>query len=96
MPTTTIEVPDSSIALIYHALEREQAIMRVSLNNTQRKLDAFERKYEMSSDEFIGKFERGEAGDAQDAMLWAAEYESLTTLKAQLDEIRGLLATWET
>ncbi len=35
----------------------------------------------MSSDEFYEKFEKGELGDSQEFMLWAAEYETLKVLK---------------
>ncbi len=72
--------------------------MNLSIRNTKRKLETFERKYEMSSEEFIfiEKFERKEAGDTQDMMVWAAEYEALTNIQTQCEEIAGSLATWET
>ena len=96
MPTTTIEVPVSTIPLLHHALERERAILEISIENTEKKLQSFENRYKMSSKEFIVKFNQGEMGDDQDIMLWAAEYEALTHIKEQLDELSGLLSTWET
>ena len=37
----------------------------------------------MSSKEFFEKFEKGLAGDDQDAMVWSAEYEALGFLEKE-------------
>ena len=43
-----------------------------TLNN---EIELFERKYNMSSIEFFGKFEKGELGDKEDYFEWSALFQ---------------------
>jgi len=38
-------------------------------------LHKYEKKYKMSSKEFFEKYQRGEMGDSEDAVAWAAYYQ---------------------
>jgi hypothetical protein len=44
----------------------------VSTAELKADVEAFEKKYRMSSDEFMRKFESGEMGDSADAVEWSA------------------------
>lgn len=46
----------------------------------------------MRSDDFFDKFDKGLAGDDQDTMLWAAEYEALKLLGYERSIILRMLS----
>jgi len=46
----------------------------------------------MRSEDFFEKFDKGLAGDDQDTMLWAAEYESLKLLEKERAVIQRMLS----
>jgi hypothetical protein len=64
----------------YHKnkLSREIASMQVDL-------DTFEKQYNMSSEEFFGKFEDGQLGDENDFIIWAGVYELQKDSKEKLN-----------
>jgi hypothetical protein len=47
-------------------------------------LAEFERQYDLASDEFYTRFERGELGDATDFVEWSATYEMIQNLEDRL------------
>jgi hypothetical protein len=63
----------------YHKrnIQREISQMQVDLN-------VYEDKYQLSSDSFYDKFERGEVEDSKDFILWAGLYEMQLDSKKKL------------
>ncbi|MFB6209180.1 MAG: hypothetical protein ABEJ56_03505 [Candidatus Nanohaloarchaea archaeon] len=47
------------------------------LERFRKRLEEFEEEYDMSSEEFMEKFESGELGDDEDFFEWYAVYESM-------------------
>jgi hypothetical protein len=50
-------------------------------HDIQRKLDQYEEKYDLSSQDFYPQFLSGTLGDAEDYVEWAGFYEMLQPLK---------------
>jgi len=67
----------------------DKRIAQVTLLTEQRtrlqtQLAEFERQYNLASDEFYARFERGELGDATDFVEWSATYEMIHNLEDRL------------
>ncbi len=83
------------LVILRNSLERELRIIEYSIERTTEKLKSFEKKYNMSSEEFYEKFEKGELEDSQEFMLWASEYEALKVLKKDKEIIERMLRSCE-
>ena len=83
------------LIILRNSLERELRIIEHSIEKTIEKLRNFEKKYSMSSEEFYERFERGELGDSQEFMLWAAEYEALKVLEKDKEIVKRMLRSCE-
>lgn len=89
----TFKVQDDTIAkdIIKASLNRELMLLKKSLSKTKEKLEEYERKNKMSSDQFYRKFREGISGDTQEVMLWAAECESLKLLAEKQSLLEKML-----
>jgi hypothetical protein len=56
-------------------LEREKAQLAQTLDRLNARLKEFELRYNMSSQDFYLRFERGELGDDMDLIEWSATWE---------------------
>ena len=65
----------------------ENAQTRQELTTLQVRLEAFEREYQMSSDDFYGRFHAGELGDAADFFEWSAFYDMAQILRQRLQQL---------
>lgn len=75
---------------VAESLKRELSICDVALSNIREKLEKFEARYAMSTEEFNEKFEKGQLGDDQDFFEWNAYtgyYEDWQNRKKALEEI---------
>jgi len=75
---------------VIESLKRELRICNVALSNIKEKLEKFEIKYTMSTEEFNKKFEKGQLGDDQDFFEWNAYneyYNDWQNRKRALEEI---------
>jgi len=93
MGVIKFEVSDivTSIGVLETSLKREGLLLERSISKTKKKLKEFEEREGMRSKEFFERFEKGLAGDDQDAMMWAAEYESLKLLDKEHVAIERML-----
>ena len=93
MGVINMEVPDvvTAIGVLGHLLKRKKLLLDRSIFETTKKLRAFEEREGMGSKDFFEKFEKGLAGDDQDAMVWAAEYESLGFLEKERIVVERML-----
>ena len=94
MEVITLKVPDvvTAIGVLETSLKRELFLLDKSIFKTKKKLRVFEEKNRMRSEDFFEKFDKGLAGDDQDTMLWAAEYESLKLLEKERTVIQRMLS----
>jgi hypothetical protein len=58
------------------------------LERFRNKLEEFEERYDMSSEEFIEKFKSGELGDDEDFFEWYAIYQSKKHWEQKTDKLR--------
>ncbi|MFO1431408.1 MAG: hypothetical protein U1F76_14905 [Candidatus Competibacteraceae bacterium] len=65
----------------------ENAQTRQDVAALQVRLEAFERDYQMSSEEFYRRFHAGELGDAADFFEWSAFYDMAQTLRQRLQQL---------
>jgi hypothetical protein len=77
MNETLIKLPSQQKCMqfkraVVESLKRELSICNVALSNIKEKLEKFEIKYSMSTEEFNEKFEKGQLGDYQDFFEWNA------------------------
>ncbi|MCK4458714.1 MAG: hypothetical protein KAU52_03200 [Methanosarcinales archaeon] len=93
MGVIKLEVPDvvTAIDVLGQLLNRKKLLLDRSISETTKKLIAFEERKGMGSKEFFEKFEKGLAGDDQDAMLWSAEYEALGFLEKERIVVERML-----
>ncbi len=75
---------------VAESLKRELSICDVALSNIKEKLEKFEAKYAMNTEEFNEKFRKGQLGDDQDFFEWNAYnayYEDWQNRKKALEEV---------
>ncbi|KAF5436989.1 hypothetical protein C5S35_06350 [Candidatus Methanophagaceae archaeon] len=94
MEVIKLKVPDvvTAIGVLETSLKRELFLLDKSIVDTKKKLNEFEEKNRMRSEDFFDKFDKGLAGDDQDTMLWAAEYEALKLLEGERAIIQRMLS----
>ena len=94
MDVIKLKVPDvvTAIGVLETSLKREIFLLDKSIRDTKKKLRIFEEKNEMQSEDFFDKFDKGLAGDDQDTILWAAEYEALKLLENERSIIERMLS----
>jgi hypothetical protein len=63
MEMTTIKIQEEAVDIVKSGLAIEENILKMSLDEYTSDLERFERKYKMTSEEFIQKFESGDLGD---------------------------------
>ena len=92
MEVIKLKVPDvaTAIGVLGASLKREPLLLDRSIVDTKKKLEVFEEKNRMRSEDFFDKFDKGLAGDDQATMLWAAEYEALKLLENEHDIIERM------
>lgn len=66
----------------YHINRIKREISRMQFD-----LEKYEKKYNMKTDEFYLRFEKGELGDENDYMLWAGIYELQMDSKNKLAKL---------
>ena len=77
--------------LVSGALERERRILQSAIEKTQLNLNAFEEKYSKSSVQFFEDYKQGTAGDSDDIIDWAGEYQIYLDLKNKLDSLEDIV-----
>jgi len=70
-------------------LTMEGAKAQRELLDLEERLCAFERQYQLSSDEFYARFRAGELGDSADMFEWSAFCQMRTSVRERLDMLRG-------
>lgn len=64
--------------------------LKKDLKEIKNKLSIFEKKYKMSSKNFIKKFESGELGDDISFIQWSSLYDMYTRIESRLNSIRSI------
>ena len=73
--------------LFEQIIESQKDKIRQEINEIDKDLKKYEKKYTMSSETFYDKFEEGEIDDSTDFMIWAGIYEMQLKSKIKLGKI---------
>lgn len=82
------EVVDRSLDKI---VTLERAVAQRELADIQKRLQAFEVRYQMPSEDFYRRFRAGELGDAQDFVEWSVFYEMWESVQERLKVLEAEL-----
>ena len=78
---------DNHEAFVENIFEYQIFELRKEILNLQLDLKAFEKKYQLSTEEFYKKFNNGEFDDNTDYMAWAGIYEMLKRSEKKLKDL---------
>ena len=76
--------------LLLDGLEEEKKRLEYALDLTIKKIKGFEKKFGMSTDEFLEKFKSGEVKEDEETFEWWGEKKLADELKVNLDTITGI------
>ena len=79
--------------MVTKAITRECQLSNVMVRKYQAKLDHFEDKYNLTSDDFFEKFNNGELGDNEDFFEWFAYINYYREWKQSWEILQGVERT---
>jgi hypothetical protein len=71
-------------SIIVEALQREKALLRVKARILKSRIEDFEKRFNMKSEEFLEKFESGELGDDGELFLWWSFLQALKGIEERM------------
>jgi hypothetical protein len=76
--------------LVEAALANELRLLEAAIRRTEQRLCEFEAKYQLSTDEFIRRFEGDELEETLELAEWVGEYRLLKRLREKADTLREI------
>jgi len=83
---------EEDLTVIKESLNRELNVLKAKIRIVESEIRDFEKKYEMSSEEFLERFDKGELGDSQDFFEWWGLLKGLERLKKEIERVRRVLS----
>ena len=77
-------------SVIRSAINFEKRIFSIGLQSYEKRLKEFEKRYSMSCEEFIERYENGELGDDEKWFDWLFEYKAYKHLKKRLELMENI------
>jgi hypothetical protein len=87
-----IVLSEEDLTVIKESLNRELNVLKAKIRIVESEIRDFEKKYEMSSEEFLERFDKGELGDSQDFFEWWGLLKGLERLKKEIERVRRVLS----
>ncbi|MFB2935679.1 hypothetical protein ACE1B6_10535 [Aerosakkonemataceae cyanobacterium BLCC-F154] len=84
------EYPDSLKQFIEEALLQRIASLKDGIQRTEERINEFESKYQMSTAEFLRRYENDEIQETLEIDEWIGESLMLKGLQKDLDTLRGI------
>lgn len=81
---------------VVRALAREKVVCETAIARLREKYSPLEQKYGWTTDEFLQKFNAGEAGDEQEFFLWYALAEAAKEWQVTRNSLEELVLSSET
>jgi hypothetical protein len=78
-------------SIIRDALRRDLALFESRERVTISEISEFERKYGLSSHEFLDRFDKGTLGDDQDHFVWWSLIHGLEAIRNRKEKIKRML-----
>lgn len=76
--------------LVHAALSNEVRLLESGIRRTQRRLDEYETKHKLSTNEFIRRFELNEFDETLDLLEWIGEHRMLESLQEERTILQGI------
>jgi len=76
--------------LVEIALHNELRLLEAGIRRTQQRLREFESQYDLSSAEFIRRYEQDELEETLQLTEWVGEYRLLERLREKADTLQGI------
>jgi hypothetical protein len=74
--------------LIEAALQHELHLLEAGIRRTEERLQAFETRYRLRTDELLHRYERHELAETLDLAEWIGEYRLLERLREKAETLR--------
>lgn len=85
-----VEFDRRAVGLLTRILNIEYRRLQLELRMVEEKIRRFEKKYGMSSNEFLERYSRGELGDEEEFMEWYGELKFLERIHRELEELKKI------
>ncbi len=85
-----VEFDRRAVGLLTRILNIEYRRLQLELRMVEEKVRRFEKKYGMSSSEFLERYSRGELGDEEEFMGWYGELKFLERIHRELEELKKI------
>ncbi len=76
--------------LVEAALHNEVRLLEAGINRTRQKLQEFEKRFGLSSAEFIRRYEQGKVEESLEFAEWIGEYRLLERLQEKIETLREI------
>lgn len=76
--------------LVEAALANELHLLETGIRQTEERLQEFEKKYRMITQDFISRYENDEFEETMDFVEWIGEYRLLKCLREKAETIRDI------
>ena len=76
--------------LVETALANEVRLLEVGIRRTERRLREFETAHQMTTKEFVRRFEDDELDETLELAEWIGEYRLLQRLNEKIETLRGI------
>jgi hypothetical protein len=76
--------------LIEGAISEALRLTEAGIQHTERRLQEFEEKYQLSTQEFLSRYENDEMPETLDLDEWIGESRMLQRLQNKADRLRGI------
>ncbi len=86
----SIEIPENSKQILKDLLESEIKRLNEKVAVLNEEISFYENKYEITTDEFLRKFNSGELGDEEDYFSWYSIYDILSQVKDKIESLESI------
>jgi len=76
--------------LIEGAIHNELGLLQSGIRRTERRLQAFEKQYSLSTEEFLRRYENDELPETLDYAEWVGEYRLLERMREKADTLQEI------
>ena len=81
---------ESIMPVLDSAIRNQLKLLRMSINRTKTRINSFEQRYNMSTEQFMQKITEGMDDDNLDFVEWIGERKILKRLEEEYNELEGL------
>lgn len=76
--------------LVEAAIDNEMRLLQAGIQRTEARLQMFEAEYELSTQEFVRRYERDDLAETLASAEWVGEYRMLERLRKKVEVLREI------